>query len=203
MAAIDTLEALQQLYKPAQGRALAKQMAALDKHARQFIGLSPFALISTAGADGGCDVSPKGDGPGFVAVLDDATLAIPDRPGNNRMDSYRNILENPHVGMLFLIPGVAETLRVNGSAEIRDDPDLLARFTVRGRLPATVLLVHVSEVFLHCAKCVMRSKLWDPDAQIARGLLPSMTEMINDQTGRADPVLSEERVWAGYQKVLY
>ncbi|MDQ3811906.1 MAG: pyridoxamine 5'-phosphate oxidase family protein [Chloroflexota bacterium] len=166
-------------------RAVRKQMARLDGHCRAFIERSPFVLLGTAGADGRCDVSPKGDRAGFVAVLDDATLAIPDRPGNRRLDSLQNILANPHVGLLFLIPGMDETLRVNGSAEIVLDDDLLDRFAVDGKRPLLAIVVHVEETFLHCARSFLRAHLWDPGRFMPRAEMPSLARMIADQTSAA------------------
>ncbi|WP_181705916.1 pyridoxamine 5'-phosphate oxidase family protein [Chthonobacter rhizosphaerae] len=178
---IETRDALRALYGPAGARSAMKQLPALDAHCRRFVSLSPFVLLATSGADGLCDVTPRGDAPGFVAVADDRTLLLPDRPGNNRLDSLMNIVDRPGVGLLFVIPGVDETLRVNGTAEIRTDADLLARFEVDGRAPRTVLRVQVLEAYLHCAKAFMRSRLWDPAAQVDRAALPSMGEMLRDQ----------------------
>jgi PPOX class probable FMN-dependent enzyme len=163
-------------------RAVRKQLAALDAHCRAFIQLSPFVLLGTANASGRCDVSPKGDAPGFVLVVDDSTLVIPERPGNRRLDSLQNVLENPQVGLLFLIPGIDETLRVNGSAELVQDADLLERLAVDGKPPLLGILVHVEEAFLHCAKSFLRSQLWDPTSIMPRGTLPSLARMITDQT---------------------
>ena len=149
------------------------------------------------------DVAPRGDQPGFVAVPDANTVLIPDRPGNNRLDNYSNILENPKVSLVFLVPGVNETLRINGIAEIRDDADLLEMFSVGGKLPVTVLKVTVHEAYLHCAKALMRSKLWAPEARVERSVLPSMGQMIKDQTNAEGPVESQTVMEARYEKVLY
>jgi uncharacterized protein len=176
-------DTLRGLYGAPSERAVRKQLTALDAHCRTFIAHSPFLVMGTAGPDGSLDVSPKGDAPGFVAVLDERTLLIPDRPGNNRLDGMRNVLANPHVGLLFMIPGVNETLRVNGRARITTDAALLAPLAVRGRVPASGLLVEAEEVFLHCAKAFIRAKLWDPASQVERGTLPSMGRMLADQIG--------------------
>ncbi len=144
-----------------------KTLARLDKHCRDFIAASPFLVIGSSGAGGG-DVSPKGDAPGFVAVLDNSTLLIPDRRGNNRLDTLDNVLENPCVAMIFFVPGMNETLRVNGRASITTDPALLEPLAVRGKVPRSGILVAVDEAFLHCAKALIRSKLWDPATQIDR-----------------------------------
>jgi PPOX class probable FMN-dependent enzyme len=161
-------------------RSLRKQLSALDRHCRTFIGLSPFLLLATSGADGSCDVSPRGDAPGFALVLDDHTLVIPDRPGNRRRDSLGNIFENPRVSMIFLIPGVEETLRVGGDAAIVRDPDLLERLTARGRVPQFAIVVRVREAFLHCPKAFKRSRLWDTATWPERSALPTLAEMIKD-----------------------
>ena len=189
MGQITTAEGLRRHYREASGRAVQKQLDHLDKHCRRFIELSPFVLIGSTGDAGHADVSPRGEAPGFVHVLDEHRLAIPDRPGNNRLDTLTNLLTQPEVGLLFLIPGVDETLRINGCAAIHDDDDLRAPFEVKGRLPATVLVVTVAEAYLHCAKALMRSRLWDPDARIERSALPTIGEMLRDQI--ADDGVSE------------
>ena len=203
MARITSREALRQLYPEAKGRAVSKVFHRLEEQSRKFIALSPFVLIATQGPGGG-DVSPKGDQPGFVQVLDDVTLAIPDRPGNNRLDGFENVLDNPQVGLIFMIPGFNETFRVNGTAEIRDDADLLARFEVDGKLPKTCLVVTLKEAFLHCAKALMRSRLWDPEARVSRDALPTVSQMMRAQTG--DQSIADETTEdaaARYRKVLY
>jgi PPOX class probable FMN-dependent enzyme len=177
---IDSLRAISGAPNP---RSVAKQLDRLDRHCLRLVGMSPFVLLATCGADDLCDVTPRGDAPGFVAAPDDRTLLIPDRPGNNRLDSLLNILHRPGVGLLFLVPGIDETLRVNGIAEIRRDPDLLERFSVDGRPPRTVLRVEVREAYLHCGKAFMRSRLWDPTTRVDRAAVPSMGEMLRDQVG--------------------
>ncbi|MBY6152339.1 pyridoxamine 5'-phosphate oxidase family protein [Vannielia litorea] len=174
--------ALRALYPAVSELAEIKSMAALDAHARAFIARSPFVCIGTQGAGGRADVSPRGDAPGFVEVLGDGLLAIPDRPGNNRLDSLANILANGAVGLLFMVPGFDETLRVNGRAKLVRDAALLERMAVNGRAPRLAVVVEVEEVFLHCAKAFRRSKLWDPEARQDRGEMPSLSKMILDQT---------------------
>jgi len=185
--------------------ALKKQIAALDGHCRALIAHSPFMLLATAGADGRCDVSPKGDPPGFVRVLDDTHLVIPDRPGNKRLDGMRNILANPHVGLLFLVPARGETLRVNGRACITRDPDLLATLAVDGKVPGLAIGVEVEEVFLHCAKAFKRSGLWEPARWPDLTSLTSSAKMFHDQV--AIPGMSVEdfarRLETGYRTGLY
>lgn len=162
--------------------AAMKCLGALDGHAREFIRRSPFLCIGTQNLEGKADVSPRGDPPGFVCILDDHTLAIPDRPGNNRLDTLSNILANPNVGLLFMVPGFDDTLRVNGRAQLTTDPDILGPMEVNGRVPALAIVVTVAEVFLHCAKAFRRSHLWNPEAQQDRKAMPTLLKMILDQT---------------------
>jgi hypothetical protein len=170
---------------------LGKEIHALDEHCRNFIARSPFLLIGTANADGKGDVSPKGDPAGFVQVLDDHTLVIPDRPGNRRADSLVNLLENPQVGLLFMVPGVEETLRINGTATIVRDEELLGRMSVNGKQPLLGIVVEVREAFLHCAKAFKRSHLWDAESQIERSELPSLAKMVVDHTKTESCTLEE------------
>ena len=161
-------------------RARLKQLAGLDEHCRAFIARAPFVLIGTADAAGACDVSPKGDAPGFVRVLDDRHLLVPDRPGNRRVDGMRNILANGHVGLLFIVPGREDTLRVNGRAWVTRDAALLAPCAVDGKTPAFGIGVEVEECFLHCARSFKRARLWQPGAWDSAGL-PSMQRILWDQ----------------------
>ncbi|MFM7334677.1 MAG: pyridoxamine 5'-phosphate oxidase family protein [Tabrizicola sp.] len=174
--------ALRSLYPPTHALAAQKSLGVLDPHAREFIRRSPFLTIGTQNRDGRADVSPRGDPAGFVQVLDDRTLAIPDRPGNNRLDTLANILANPNVGLLFLVPGFDDTLRINGTAQLSTDPDLLRRMAVNDRIPTLAIVVTVAEAFLHCAKAFRRSRLWDPEARQDRKEMPSLLKMILDQT---------------------
>jgi PPOX class probable FMN-dependent enzyme len=180
---ITSVEQLRTVMSQPSEPALRKEMSRLDEHSRWFIERAPFVFVATANALGQCDVSPKGDAPGFVKVLDDETLVMPDRPGNNRADSISNILENPHVGMIFVVPGADWTLRVNGRAEIVRDAAVLKRCAVGGKVPALGIAVHVEEAYMHCPKCILRSKLWDPETQIAPEDLPSFAVMSRDQAG--------------------
>ncbi len=164
------------------------QIPALDEHCRALIARSPFVFVATSNANGDCDVSPKGDAPGFVHVLDEHTLLIPDRKGNRRADSLRNILENPHAGLLFLIPGVDWTLRVNGSAAVVRDENLRAALAVQGKPPELAIMVHVEEVFLHCPRCVLRAKLWDVEGWMPKEEQPSFAEIMRDHTKYDVPV---------------
>lgn len=182
-----------------------KALPALDDHCRAFIARSPFALLATADATGACDVSPRGDGPGFALVLDARTLLLPDRPGNRRVDNFRNVLANPHVGLLFVVPGQEETLRVNGGACLVRDPDLLARMTVGGKTPILALAVSVEETFFHCAKAFKRSRLWQPETWPDRGDLPSLGAILRDQVRPADTTVAQldAQIEESYAKRLY
>ena len=179
---VQTEAALRALFPPVHTLAALKSLGFLDTHAREFIRRSPFLTIGTQNRDGKADVSPRGDPAGFVRVLDDRTLAIPDRPGNNRLDTLSNIVTNPNVGLLFMVPGFDDTLRINGTAQLSTDPDLLRSMAVNDRLPTVAIVVTVAEVFLHCAKAFRRSRLWDPAARQDRTEMPSLLKMILDQT---------------------
>ena len=178
---ITDVETLERLYGHPAGAAVAKEINYLHPHYQRLIAASPFFVLATSGPDG-LDASPRGDAPGFVAVEDEKTLLVPDRRGNNRVDSLRNIIANPHVALLFMIPGVGELLRVNGRAAIATEPALLERFAVEGKPPRSVLVVHVDTVFFQCARAIFRSKLWDPAQHIARSSLPSLGTIVSDIT---------------------
>lgn len=165
---------------------IKKQLSALDRHCRAFIALSPFLLIGTANANGQCDVSPRGDAPGFVLALDDHTLAIPDRPGNRRIDSLCNIVAHGGIGLLFMIPGVEETLRINGRASIVRDADLLARLEANGKRSDLAIAIEIEEAFLQCPKALKRSRLWDATTWPERRALPTLAQMLHDQVPMPD-----------------
>lgn len=190
--ASDILDArcLGEIYGRPSRLAAVKCIDRLEKHCRNFIALSPFLCLATADAEGRLDVSPRGDAPGFVEVLDDKRLLIPDRRGNNRVDSLTNIVENPRVGLIFMIPGVEETLRVNGAARIVRDPAVLAPLAAQGKVPRSALEVTVEEVMFQCSKALRRSRLWDDDYRIERSVLPTLGQMITDQV--ADGSSAEE-----------
>ncbi len=171
-----------------------KVIPKLDKYCRALIERSPFLTIGTANANGKADVSPRGDAPGFVLILDDNTIFIPERPGNNRVDTLTNITENPNVGLLFLVPGYDETLRVNGRASVVKDEMLLERCAVRDRVPKLGIMVAVEEAYLHCAKAFRRSKLWDPESRQDRKEMPSLGKIILEQTAEANKQPSEDEV---------
>ncbi len=198
---IEDLADLRRLYKDPTPRALAKQIPALERHSRKFISLSPFCVIATGGVDG-LDASPRGGPPGFVRVVDDHTLWLPDSPGNNRLDSLSNLLVNDQIGMLFLVPGVDETLRVNGIARLRTDDECLHAMTDERRRPRVVIEVAVRAVYLHCAKALMRSRLWSDEARVERGVLPTIGQMINDQTGESGPAEDQATMLARYARDL-
>lgn len=182
---------------------LAKQLDHLDQHARAFIALSPFVVISTSAADGTQDSSPRGDPPGFVQVLGDRRLLIPDRKGNRRADSMRNLIENPHVGMMFLVPGTNEILRVNGRASLTLDDDLLASCAIAGQVPRIAIHVEVLEVFMHCARAVLRAKLWDSATWPDPSRLKSLAEVLADQIGRPGDAAALEEELAQANASLY
>jgi len=179
-------EALRALVGEPRELVVKKQLPALDRHCRAFIALSPFVLVGTANGRGECDVSPRGDAPGFVLALDDHTLVIPDRPGNRRIDSLRNIVAHGAVGLLFMIPGVGETLRINGQACIVRDADILARLEAGGETPDLAIAVEIAEAFLQCPKALKRSRLWDAATWPERGALPSLAQMLHDQVPMPD-----------------
>ncbi|AJC19942.1 pyridoxamine 5'-phosphate oxidase family protein [Pandoraea pulmonicola] len=173
---IDSVEQLEAIYGEPSERALWKELNYLNEDYQAFVKACPFVVLASVG-DQGTDCSPKGDPAGFVQILDERTLAIPDRPGNNRIDNLRNLIADPRVSLLFLIPGIGETLRVNGRARISVDPDLLSRFEISDKLPRTVIVVSIDSVYFHCAKAIVRSRLWDQATQIPRETLPSTGAM--------------------------
>ena len=180
---LTSIEALRALYAAPQERAVKKQITALDRHCRSFIALSPFLILASADKAGHMDASPRGGTPGFVKIGPDGALLIPDAPGNNRLDSLENIIVTGQAGLLFLIPGFDETLRVNGSAVLSQAPAEIALCRDERRSPKLVIKVVVQAAYLHCAKAFMRSRLWQPDAQVERTRLPTAGQMISDQTG--------------------
>ncbi|TQV81946.1 pyridoxamine 5'-phosphate oxidase family protein [Denitrobaculum tricleocarpae] len=195
---IRSVAELQSQYGPPGDLAVDKEMTSLDAHCRRFIELSPFVVIATAAADGAADASPRGDAPGFVQILDDKHLLIPDRAGNNRLDSLKNLVENPNIGLLFFVPGMNETLRLNGTALLTTDPKLLEPMSVNRKPPRSALLITVDQVFLQCAKALIRSKLWAPGSQIKRKSFPSLGKILSDQVdgvsqNEADQLIEESQ----------
>ena len=195
---ITTLEALRALYAPARERSVQKEIPQLDAHCAHFIALSPFVVVASAGTDGAMDASPRGGERGFVKMLGAGTLLIPDSPGNNRLDTLENIVHTGRVGLLFLVPGVDETLRVNGTAVLTADEATLARCADAKRAPKLVIRVTVEAAYLHCAKALMRSKLWDASRHLDRAALPSMGEMLRDQIGGDVAAETQEQMLARY-----
>ncbi|MEM8755078.1 MAG: pyridoxamine 5'-phosphate oxidase family protein [Pseudomonadota bacterium] len=202
MSLIDTEEGLRALYGPPMEKAVLKEIDHIDGHCRAWLAAAPFILLATT--DGTrLDVSPKGDAPGFVQVEDEETLLIPDWPGNNRIDGLSNIVRDPQVALIAVVPNVKETLRVNGRATIHDDEDLRARFETRGKLPITVTRIAVEEVFMHCPKAFMRSGLWDAATWPERSALPTMGEVLKDHAGLEGPPETADAQLARSLKQLY
>ena len=199
---ITTLADLRHLYAAPGERARLKQLDRLDPHARRFIGLSPFVVLATHGADGLPDASPRGGAPGFVKVADDHTLLLPDASGNNRLDTLENIVATGTLGLLFLVPGVDETLRINGRARLLDDAALCAQCAGERGVPKLVIELRVEQAYLHCAKAFMRSQLWDASRHLPRAQLPSMGEMLRDQIGSTGPAETQAEMLARYQASL-
>ena len=195
MTTITTIQALRALYAAPQERAVRKQIAALDVHCRRFIALSPFVVVASADLQQNTDASPRGGAPGFVKVSAEGAVLIPDAPGNNRLDSLENIVATGRVGLLFLIPGVDETLRINGRAALSQDANDIAPCSDERRTPKLVIKVTVEAAYLHCAKAFLRSRLWQAAAQVPRSSLPTAGQMIGDQTGiQSAPETQEEMV---------
>ncbi|MGY5883925.1 pyridoxamine 5'-phosphate oxidase family protein [Modestobacter lacusdianchii] len=194
MDEITTEAELRELIGEPLPRAATKDRPSLDEVDRRWLAASPFCLVATSSADGSCDVSPKGDPPGFTVVLDDRTIALPERAGNRRADGFRNVLSNPHVGLIHLVPGRTDTLRVQGRARLVRDADLLDRMVVRGNRPLLAMVVEIESVFFHCAKAFMRSQLWDPATWDAGGL-PTRAEIAHAQEAAATPLAELERYY--------
>lgn len=200
---VEDADQLRALTGPVHPLAERKMLDRLDRFCRDFIALSPFLVLASADREGRADASPRGDGPGFVRVLDDRTLLIPDRRGNNRVDSYGNLLAAPGIGLIFFVPGINETLRVNGKARMTRDPALLEASTVQDKTPTLGLVVAVEEAFFHCGKALIRSKLWAPETQLERGAFPSLGRIIAEQTRAIGAAEAEVSVEEGYRTRLY
>lgn len=202
---INDEDKLRGLYGAPMELALLKQLDRLDPHCRNFLAHSPFCVIASTRPGRGTDVSPRGDAPGFARVLDDYTIAIPDRPGNNRLDTMSNIVTDAEVGLLFFIPGIDETLRINGTARLSQQPELLAAAAVNGREPRLVIVVTVREAFLHCGKALKRSKLWHDDYRVDKRSFPSLGRMIIEQARPASLTVEQADIAVedGYRNNLY
>ena len=185
--AIDSVAKLRAVFRPPRARSGLKVLDHLDVHCRNFLALSPLCVISSSRADGRADASPRGDLPGSLAhVLDDKTLLLPDRPGNRQLDTLTNLVERPHVGLVFFVPGWNETLRINGRVEIVNEPEFLTPLAVRGKLPILVLKVAVEQAYLHCAKALIRARIWEPEARVERSRFPTYGQVLADQIAGAD-----------------
>jgi PPOX class probable FMN-dependent enzyme len=195
---IESLQELRQMYPQPKARAIAKQLDRLDPYCRRFIGLAPFLVLATVGKDGRVDASPRGGRPGFVTIVDDVTLHVPDAFGNNRLDSYSNIVQTGRCGTIFFVPGMDETLRVNGRAALRNEPELLAPYASEKHAPKVLVEIRIEEAYLHCAKALMRSRLWGAENRIDRARFPSISEMIKEQSGMQEPAESQEQTLARY-----
>ena len=200
---IDSRDQLRALYAQPGERAVRKQLKRLDVHATRFIALSPFCVVASAGPQGQLlDASPRGGAPGFAKVSDPSTVLLPDSGGNNRLDTLENLLADPRIGLLFVIPGFEETLRINGIARLRDEPVFIDPFAAERQRPKLVIEVQVEEVYLHCAKAFMRSQLWQPADWPARDLLPSLNQMLHDQLGSAETPEPAEEMAMRYRQQL-
>jgi PPOX class probable FMN-dependent enzyme len=191
--AITTIEEYRELRGDAHQMNYDKSIDVIDDHIRNFLAMSTFLTVASIDAEGRMDVSPKGDPPGFVRVIDDHTIAIPEREGNRRADTFTNVLQNPSVGLICLVPGMDETMRISGKASLTTDPELLASMEVKGHIPKLAMLVHVEEAFIHCGKAPKRGRLWDPEAQIDRSTYPKMGEVIFDHGKYEKYALTRER----------
>jgi len=202
---ISTITALREIYDTPAPDALAVRcvLPHLDRHHRAFIALSPFLIIASANAHGMPEVSPRGDLPGFVAVLDEHTLVIPDRPGNKKIVTLSNIVETPYVALIFFVPGREEALRINGTAQITTDPALLTPLAVQGKEPKSALLVTVAYASLHCGKALTRSRLWESDAQVAPDALPTFGQMLADEIAGVDAATTDARLGNVYKHGLW
>ena len=184
---------LKTIYPNPSPRVIAKARPELDAHAKKFIAMSPFCVLATSGSDGSVDASPRGGNPGFIRIAGPNRLLMPDRPGNNRIDSFKNIVEGSGlVQLIFFVPGIDETLRVGGSGTLSAEPDLLASMEEFGKLPRAVLGIDVREAYFHCGKALMRSKLWSPEARVERSGFPSISQVIHDQTKLGEPETQSE-----------
>ena len=199
---VQTIDELRALYPEPKERVLKKELTGLEQHASRFIELSPLCIVATISKAGTMDNSPRGGDRGFVKIINPNRIIVPDSKGNNRLDSLCNIVESGTVGLLFLIPGVNEALRINGKATVDTDADILKNFDHFQNKPKTFIDVQVEEVFLHCAKALMRSQCWDASAQLERSELPTIGEMIKDMSGIAGPVETQAEMLKRYEKEL-
>jgi len=203
-----TAEKLREIYPNPHPRVVAKARPTLDVHSSKFISLSPFCVLASSGPDGTVDASPRGGGVGFVQIASPTELRLPDRPGNNRIDTFQNVLSGSgHVQLIFFVPGIDDTLRVSGVAKLSKDPELMATMEEFGKPPRAVLCITVTEAYFHCGKALMRSKLWSPEVQVKRDVMPSISEMVFDQTKadtkpEGDKPMSQGEIEVAYRKNL-
>jgi PPOX class probable FMN-dependent enzyme len=203
MQTVSTHDELRDIIGTPLPRTANKARPALHEYDRQWLAASPFCLVATAGADGTCDVSPKGDPPGFTLVLDDTTIAIPERPGNRRADGFHNIIDNPHVGLVFLLPGRGDTLRINGKAHLVRDADFFDRMQVRGHRPALAMVVEIDEIFHHCSKAFLRSAVWKPQTWTPEAV-PSRPVIAKTLERPEDDLATLEAYYGpAYEKTIY
>jgi PPOX class probable FMN-dependent enzyme len=203
MTELKTRDALRAHYGEPSSLSLRKELERLDHHARAFIALSPFVVIASSDASGRADATPRGDAPGFVAVIDDRTLLLPDRRGNNRVDTMLNVAENPLLGLIFFVPGINETLRINGRATIITDAALLTPLAAQGKVPTAGLLIRTEEIYFHCGKALIRSDLWNPERHVERSRFPSLGRILADQIADVTCESAEQLVEESYRTRLY
>jgi PPOX class probable FMN-dependent enzyme len=202
MGVVSNLKQLRSIYNYSKGRAAAKVISSLEKHSKNFINLSPFVVISSKGKNGYADVSPRGDSVGFVKIQDDKTIIIPDRSGNNRLDTLENIIFDPSVGTLFFIPGINTVLRINGNAFIEDNLEIRAQFKINNNVPKTCIIINIEEIFMHCAKALMRSSFWDHSKYLSQTEFPTISKIINDQLNSEEDEQNHEQEDKRYKKQI-
>ena len=202
MGVVSNLRQLRSIYNYSKGRAASKIINSLEKHYKNFINLSPFVVISSKGKNGHADVSPRGDSVGFVKIQDDKTIIIPDRSGNNRLDTLENIIFDPSVGTLFFIPGINTVLRINGNAFIEDSLEIRAQFEINNNIPKTCIIINIEEIFMHCAKALMRSSFWDHSKYLSQTEFPTISKIINDQLNSEDDEQNHEQEDKRYKKQI-
>ena len=202
MGVVSNLRQLRSIYNYSKGRAALKVINSLEKHSKNFINLSPFVVISSKGKNGHADVSPRGDSVGFVKIQDDKTIIIPDRSGNNRLDTLENIIFDPSVGTLFFIPGINTVLRINGNAFIEDSLEIRAQFEINNNIPKTCIIINIEEIFMHCAKALMRSSFWDHSKYLPQTKFPTISKIINDQLNSEDDEQNHEQEDIRYKKQI-
>ena len=202
MGVVSNIEQLRSIYNYSKGRAALKVINSLEKHSKNFINLSPFVVISSKGKNGHADVSPRGDSIGFVKIQDDKTIIIPDRSGNNRLDTLENIIFDPSVGTLFFIPGINTVLRINGNAFIEDSLEIRAQFEINNNIPKTCIIINIEEIFMHCSKALMRSSFWDHSKYLSQTDFPTISKIINDQLNSEDDEQNHEQEDKRYKKQI-